>query len=73
MKKHLKVEGHPNLIRDNENGAIINTDNVEYQKYIAMREAKQKEKATVKNLEGELSDIKTDIEEIKNLLRSLLK
>ena len=73
MKKHLKVEGHANLIRDNENGAIINTDSAEYVKYISMREAKQKEKETVKNLEDELGEIKNDIEEIKTMIRSLFQ
>lgn len=73
MKKHLKVEGYSNLVRDDENGAIINTNTVEYQKYIAMREAKAQEKEKVRNIEDELSDIKGDIEEIKTLIRSLFQ
>jgi hypothetical protein len=38
-----------------------------------MREAKQKEKETVKNLEDELGEIKNDIEEIKTMIRSLFQ
>jgi hypothetical protein len=73
MKNHLKVEGYSNLVRDDHNGAIINTDFSEYQKYIAMREAKTKEKEQVKTIEEEIDQLKSDINEIKFLLRSLVE
>lgn len=73
MKNHLKVEGYSNLVRDDQNGAIINTDFSEYQKYIAMREAKSKEKEQVKTIEEELDQLKSDINEIKDLLRGMMQ
>tara|TARA_B100001939_G_scaffold277881_1_gene246299 strand:- start:92 stop:289 length:198 start_codon:yes stop_codon:yes gene_type:complete len=61
----IKVEGHVNLYRDEESGAIINTDSASYDKYVK----------TIENTEikkQELDKIKNDIDEIKSLLKDLL-
>jgi hypothetical protein len=61
----IPVEGHKNLFRDENSGAIINCDNVSYSQYIKMKNAKQKERE-------EIDQIKNDINEIKFLLKELL-
>jgi len=61
----IKVEGYPNLYRDQNSGAIINCDSTAYNQYlnsISKQEIKKKE----------LDEIKNDITEIKNLLKELL-
>ncbi len=61
----IKVEGHPNLYRDEFSGAIINCDKTAYNQYVnslSRKELKQKE----------LEDIKNDINEIKNILKQIL-
>jgi len=60
----IPVEGHNNLFRDRETGAILNTDKSAYMNYIRMKEKRQRER-------NELDAIKSDIEEIKSLLREL--
>lgn len=60
----IPVKGHSNLFRDKNTGAIVNNDTSAYANYIRMKEQKQKEK-------NELDMIKSDIEEIKSLLREL--
>lgn len=70
--KYLKVEGHPDLIRNIETNAIINTNQTEYQEYILRKKLKTEEKKKVNTIENEVEDIKKDLEEIKLLLRSLL-
>jgi len=60
----IPVEGHSNLFRDRFTGAIVNTDKSAYSNYIRLKEQKQKEKQ-------ELNQIKSDIEEIKSLLKEL--
>ncbi len=60
----IPVEGHNNLFRDRETGAILNNDKSGYMQYIRLKEQKQKEK-------NELDQIKKDIDEIKSLLREL--
>ena len=61
----IKVEGHPNLYRDENSGAIINCDSTAYNQYvnsISKQEIRKKE----------LDEVRKDINEIKSLLRELL-
>lgn len=60
----IPVKGYSNLFRDRETGAIVNTDKSGYKNYMRMKEQKMREKQ-------ELDTIKSDIEEIKLLLRQL--
>ena len=60
----IPVEGHQNLYRDRNNGSIVNTDKSNYDNYMKVKRMKQNEKS-------ELDKIKSDIEEIKSLLREL--
>ena len=61
----IRVEGHKNLYRDEKSGAIINCDTTAYNKHMNMLEQKELKK-------NELDQIKSDIEEIKSLLKDLL-
>jgi hypothetical protein len=60
----IKVEGHKNLFRDENSGAIIDMDNRAYASYMASKNRKLDEKA-------ELDEMKQDIDEIKTLLKQL--
>lgn len=64
-KELIPVEGHKNLYRDKSSGAIVNCDTFEYSQYVKMRNEKKR-----KN--DEIQQIKSDIEEIKSLLRDVL-
>ena len=61
----IKVEGYQNLYRDENSGAIVNTDSMAYNQYVNSLEQRQLQKK-------EISEIKNDIDEIKSLLRNLL-
>ena len=61
----IPVEGHPNLYRDENTGAIVNIDNLSYNQHINILNNREKQKK-------EIDQIKTDIEEIKLLLKELL-
>ncbi len=61
----IPVEGHKHLYRDENSGAIVNHDDIGYSHYIKMRSEKKKQKE-------EIDQIKTDIEEIKLLLREIV-
>ena len=69
---YLTVDGFNHLKRDPRTNSIINTNMSEYQEYIAKRDKKSEEKQKVQNLEEDLANMKSDIDEIKNLLRSLV-
>lgn len=72
-KKYLKVEGKVNLVRDTETSAIINTDTSGYQAYITNRNKLLSDKERIDKLETQVSDIKGDLSEIKDLLLKALK
>jgi hypothetical protein len=61
----LRVDGHKNLYRDENSGAILNTDSVGYSEYLKQRESRKKEREEIK-------DLKNEINEIKSLLKELL-
>lgn len=61
----IPVEGHSNLFRDRNTGAILNKDKSAYLNYVRLKEQKQREK-------NEIEDIKKDIEEIKTLLKEII-
>jgi hypothetical protein len=69
---YIKVKGHDHLIRDPETNSIINTNMSEYKEYISRRDSKVEENQKVQNLESDVANMKDDLNEIKNLLRSLL-
>ena len=60
----IPVEGQKHLFRDENSGAIINTDSHGYSQYKKTRKLKLTQKQEIDNL-------KKDIEEIKNLLKSI--
>ena len=62
----IRVEGHKNLYRDENSGAIINTDSHGYSQYKKSRNVKLTQK-------DEIDSMKKDIEEIKNLLRMIVE
>lgn len=60
----IPVEGHSNLFRDKNTGAIVNTDSSGYAQYKKLKQRRQTERE-------ELDILKKDIEEIKSLLKEL--
>ena len=71
--EEVKVKGHADLIRDPVTNAIINTNKSKYEEYISRRELKKNETKKVQDLEDELSCIKDDLNEIKSLLKEIIK
>jgi|TARA_B100000073_G_scaffold229366_1_gene191379 hypothetical protein len=61
----IKVEGHSNLYRDENTGAIVNCDTTGYNQYVNSTMQKNLRKK-------ELDEMKKDIDEIKSLLREIL-
>ena len=62
----IRVEGHKNLYRDENSGAIINTDSQGYSQYKKSKNIKLSQKE-------EIDSMKKDIEEIKNLLSLIVE
>ena len=69
--KYTRVENKEHLVRDSETNAIINTDRNAYEAYKIQYRKKLQEKQNYINMEQELKSLRSDIDEIKNLLRGL--
>ena len=67
----MKVEGHSNIIRDEQTNAILNNNSSEYDNYIRMRAKRKQGTDRIDTMENDLKSLKDDINEIKTLLRAL--
>lgn len=72
MNRLIQVEGRPNLYRDRESGAIINTDRTAYERHLRQLESVKEEKTRIDKIENDVESIKSDISEIKSLIVSLV-
>tara|TARA_B000000441_G_C21450722_1_gene181854 strand:- start:232 stop:435 length:204 start_codon:yes stop_codon:yes gene_type:complete len=60
----MKVEGHSNLYRDPDSGAVINSSRADYERYM-------KAKANREGMVSEINTLKQELDEIKQLLKKL--
>tara|TARA_R100000908_G_C3714065_1_gene119543 strand:- start:570 stop:788 length:219 start_codon:yes stop_codon:yes gene_type:complete len=60
----IRVEGHKNLFRDENSGAIVNCDDVAYDNYVRSLKTSEKKK-------NEIDQMKSDIQDIKDVLKEL--
>lgn len=69
----LNVEGYLNLKRDINSGAILNTDTSEYENYLKAKMMREYDRVQLDTAFNEISMLKSEISEIKELLFQLVK
>jgi len=69
----IPVEGKEGLYRDPSSNAIVKGNIDEYDKYMASYNKRQKEEAEKKALQKEVSDLKSEMGDIKSLLLTLVQ
>ena len=69
---HVQVENYPDLVRDKNSNAIINTNRSAYEQ--AKRRAKEAQEARdeIRDATRQINNIKSEIHAIKNLLEQLV-
>ena len=67
-----KVKGHTHLVRDLKSQAIINTDSDAYARYMTRKAKQQKKDDEMRKVVREVNEIKTEMFEIKDLLKKVL-
>ena len=72
MDELYKVEGHRDLARDPDTGAIVNVNSRGYQKYVTQRGIKDKKNQNIDSMKNDLDTLKGEMNEIKSLLRELV-
>ena len=69
----VKVKDHPNLQRDPLSNGIVNTNQSDYDEYVARRDAANKAKDDEVTMKEDLDNLKGEINEIKSLLKELVR
>ena len=67
-----KVEGHPELERDEYSKGITNIDNDAYKKYMQSAVVRKERNTILENNTEEINNLKEDVSEIKDMLRQLI-
>jgi uncharacterized protein YqfB (UPF0267 family) len=67
-----EMKGNKDLARDPETNAIINVNTLEYTQYLSRREVKTEKNQKVQTMEEDLANVKSELNEIKSLLKELL-
>ena len=71
-KKYLQVEGHEDLVRDTESTAIINKNKGAYLIAKQRAESAQRQRDAIRTANREINNIKSEMHEIKSMLKTLL-
>ena len=61
MTKKIKVEDHPSLMRDVKTTAIVNTDELAYERYMNDKNARLRQ-------QNEIDDLRHQIDVLKDLI-----
>ena len=69
---YVKVKDHDHLMRNTQSNCIVNTNKAEYEEYLTRRKLNKSEKNKVENIERDISSLRNEITEIKDLIRSLV-
>jgi len=72
MSKVL-VEGHRTLIRDTSSSAIVNTDRVAYSNFMKRVSEAKKSNDDLRGAIRDINNIKSEMHEIKDLLKKMVK
>ena len=71
-KKYLQVEGHDDLVRDTNSTAIINKNKGAYLLAKQRAESAQRQRDAIRTANREINNIKSEMHEIKSMLKTLL-
>ena len=73
MTTLVKVEGHSELVRDLESGAILNTSKSAYLKARIASQNAQKRNDELRDATRQINNLKCEMHEIKHLLQQMVK
>ena len=70
--KFIQVDGHPDLSRDMNSGAIINRNRSAYDRAKRRAAEAQIQRDEIRSATREINNIKCEMHEIKDMLKTLL-
>ncbi len=69
----IPVEGHPDLARDPETGAIININSKKIKDAVEQKRIRRKKLQEQKDLKAKVEGLESDISDMKNMLSQLIE
>jgi tRNA(Ser,Leu) C12 N-acetylase TAN1 len=73
MSNLIPIKENVGLLRDPNTNSILNSSKSDYETYLILKSKKESEKERIKFIETEVNQIKSDISEIKNLIKSFIE
>ncbi len=70
--RFVQVEGHPDLSRDMNSGAIVNRNRTAYDRAKRRAQEAQQSRDDIRTATREINNIKSEMHEIKSLLKELV-
>ena len=68
MTEYLQVKDHPDLARDTQSHAVVNTNMAAYQAAVERSRVAQKNKDELRDAVRDINNLKSEMHEIKELL-----
>lgn len=72
-KNYIAVEGHPDLGRDPDTGAIVNINSRKIHQQLEQKRLKQKKRNEQEELKAKVDGLESDISDMKNMLSQLIE
>ena len=71
-ENYIRVQGHADLVRESKSNAIINRNTCAYEKAKRRAAAAQAQRDEIRDTTREINHLKSEMHEIKNLLKELV-
>ena len=72
MTDYIQVKDHPDLVRETNSHAIVNTNMAAYKAAVECSRAAQKNKDDLRDAVRDINNLKSEMHEIKNLLLQMM-
>lgn len=72
MDRYIRVEGFDNLYRDSRSGAIVNVNEDLYLNAVEASKKRKAQQQAITSLQSDVSELKSDMSTIKDLLLKLV-
>ena len=72
MTEYLQVKDHPDLVRDTQSHAVVNTNMAAYRSAVERSRSAQKSKDELRDAVRDINNLKSEMHEIKNLLLQMM-
>jgi len=72
MTEYIQVKDHPDLVRDTQSHAIVNTNMKAYQAAVERSRSAQKQRDELRDAVRDINNLKCEMHEIKSLLLELV-